>query len=1058
MTLTHPNPDSEDALELEAIAILETLGWESVNCYSEQCGLQNPIGRETRQDVILTPRLLQALRKLNPTLPDEALAYAVDELKRDRSTTIENANRDIYSLLKDGILAPFKDENGDDQSEKVQIIDWKNPEANDRLVVAQMWISGEAESQRPDLIGFINGLPLVLIELKRSEVRIKEAYTDNIKRYKTKIPQLFWYNAFILLSNGKHNRIGSLTAPWEHYTTWKKISDEGEAGIIALDTLLRGTCHPSHLIDLLENFTFFYTDEGKLIKIVAKNHQYLGVNQAVQAVRDIAQNQGKLGVFWHTQGSGKSYSMVFMSQKILRTLLGNWTFLIVTDRTDLDSQIYKNFAKTGAVTEPEHSVRARDAEHLQQLLNKEDHRYVFTLIQKFRTPNKNKPYPELSDRSDIIVITDEAHRSQYDTFRLNLKSALSNAAFIGFTGTPLISEAAEKTKEEFGDYVSVYDFKASIADQATVPLFYENRIPELQLTNEDLTEDVYSIIDSANLDDDQEAKLEREFSRQYYLIADRDRLDTIAADIVNHFMGRGFRGKAMVISIDRFATVQMYENVQKYWHQRIADFKTQLITADELSQKRLTAQIAYMEETDMAAVISFAKNDDERFSAKGLTLKPHRDRLADKQKREVLEINFKNPNHPLRIAFVCSMWITGFDAPSCSTIYLDRPMKDHTLMQTIARANRVYQDKVNGIIVDYIGVFQNLQKALSIYGSANGNDPDMPVAPKSEQVAELREAIAELTQFCKKCGLNLEQLQQTQDVLERIDLWHKAVNSLLVNEQTKLTYFALAGNMLRLYKAILPDYSANEFIETINLFRKLNQEIRSELPDVDISDVKSEVEALLDQSISVGQYYIPDNQGQYIDLSKIDFEALKAEFKKGYSNTQTEKLKGSIAQKLQRMIAMNRTRMDYHDKYRRMIDEYNSGSRNTATFFEALIEFAQDLETEDQRAIAENLTEEELALFDLLTKPDFNLTKQEEKEVKQVAKDLLETLKREKLVLDWRKRQQARAAVRLTIEDTLDQLPTTFSAETYEKKCEVVYQHIFDAYPGQSKNITDSVA
>jgi type I restriction enzyme, R subunit len=385
-------------------------------------------------------------------------------------------------------------------------------------------------------------------------------------------------------------------------------------------------------------------------------------------------------------------------------------------------------------------------------------------------------------------------------------------------------------------------------------------------------------------------------------------------------------------------------------------------------------------------------------------------------------------------------------------------MKDHTLMQTIARANRVYQDKTNGLIVDYIGVFQNLQKALSIYGSADGNDSEMPVAPKSEQVAELREAIAELTQFCKKCGLNLEKLQETQTVLERIDIWDKAVNSLLVNEQTKLTYFALSGSMFRLHKAILPDLSANEFSQVISLFRKLNQEIRSELPDVDITDIKPEIEALLDQSISAGEFYIPDTQGQYVDLSQMNFEALKAEFNKGYPNTQAEKLKGSITQKLQRMVAINKTRMDYHDKYRRMIEEYNSGSRNIVTFFEDLIAFAQELEIEDQRAIAENLTEEELTIFDLLTKPDFHLTKQEKKEVKQVAKNLLETLKREKLVLDWRKRQQARAAVRLTIEDTLDQLPPTYSAKAYEQKCEVVYQHIFEAYPGQDKSIIDSVA
>ena len=1054
----HPNPDSEDALELEAIAILEDLGWESANCFSEICGEQNPIGRETRQDVILEPRLLKALRQLNPTFPDEALSQAIEELKRDRSTTIENANRDIYQLLKDGIQVTYKDDNGDDQTDKVKVIDWSCPEANDRFVASQMWILGEAEVQRTDLICFINGLPLVVIELKRSEVRIEEAYKDNIKRYKEKIPQLFWYNAFILLSNGKNNRIGSLTAPLEHYSTWKKINAEGEEGIIALEILLLGTCNPNQLIDILENFTFFYTEEGKLRKIVAKNHQYLGVNNAVQAVREIDTNQGKLGVFWHTQGSGKSYSMVFMAQKILRKLTGNWTFLVITDRTDLDDQIYKNFAKTGAVTEKQQNVRAKNAEHLQTMLNQEDHRYIFTLIQKFRSPNNKDPYPKLSDRSDIIVITDEAHRSQYDTFRLNLKNALPNAAFIGFTGTPLISDIAEKTKEEFGDYVSIYDFKESIDDQATVPLFYENRIPELQLDNSELNEDVYSIIDSAHLDEAQEDKLEREFSRQYYLIADRDRLNAIAEDIVTHFMGRGFRGKAMVISIDRFSAVQMYEYVQNYWKQRIATLKAKLTSADQVSQKRLSAQITYMEETDMAAVISFSKNDTERFADKGLILQPHRDRLADKKKKELLEEQFKDPDHPLRIAFVCSMWITGFDAPSCSTVYLDRPMKDHTLMQTVARANRVYADKANGVIVDYIGVFRNLQKALSIYGSADGNDSGLPVAPKSEQVAELRGAIAEIQAFCQKLGIDLQALAQTIEVKERIAIWSEAVNKILVNDQTKLTYFTLVGRMLRLHKAILPDQSANEFIQVTRLFRKLNKEIRGELPDVDINAVKPEIEALLDESISAGEFYIPDTQGQYIDLSKIDFDELKTQFEQGFKNTRAEKLKGSIQQKLQKMVAANKTRLNYYDKYQRMIEDYNSGSRNITTFFDDLISFAQELETEDQRAIAENLTEEELTIFDLLTKPDINLSKSEEKEVKAIARELLEKLKAEKLILDWRKRQQARAAVRLTVEDVLDALPATFTDEAYENKCNVIYEHIFDAYQSKDQSIFNSVA
>jgi type I restriction enzyme R subunit len=842
----------------------------------------------------------------------------------------------------------------------------------------------------------------------------------------------------------------------EHFSEWKKINDEGETGIISLETIIRGICDKTRLLDLAENFTFFYTVGGRLIKILGKNHQFLGVNNAVAAVQQIGQNRGKLGVFWHTQGSGKSYSMVFFSQKILRKQPGNWTFLILTDREDLDDQIYKNFAYAGAVTEPEKEVRARNADHLKQLL-REDHRYVFTLIQKFRT-ERGAVYPKLSDRSDIIVIADEAHRSQYDTFAQNLRNALPNAGFIGFTGTPLLA-GEEKTREEFGDYISVYNFRQSIEDGATVPLFYENRIPQLQLTNEELNEDVYRIVETATLDEEEERKLEREFSREYHLITRDDRLEKIAEDIVSHFLGRGYRGKAMVIAIDRFTAVRMYDKVQHYWKQHIKALKAQLATASEAEQQPLSEQLAYLESTDMAVVISSSQNEEADFKKKGLDIMSHRKRLAHESPG--LDEKFKDANNPLRIVFVCAMWITGFDAPGCSTIYLDKPMQNHTLMQTIARANRVFREKVNGLIVDYIGVFKNLQKALAIYGSASGGgieEGDVPVKPKAALLEQLRGAIAEATEFCIAKGIDLSKFQTTQTAFERTKLWADAVEAILINDDSKRTYFSLAGNITRLYKAILPDPDANEFTATEAFFSRLSQEIRNEVPDVDISEVKAEVEALLDDSILAGKFVIPDTQGQYIDLSQLDFEALKAEFDTGYQRTQAEKLKGTLNRKLQQMVSLNRSRVNYLERFQQMIEDYNSDSRNVELFFNDLINFAQELETEDQRAIAENLTEEELAILDLLTKPEIDLSKKEEQAVKQVAQQLLGTLKREKLVLDWRKRQQSRAAVRLAIEETLDQLPETYSAEIYEQKCEQVYQHIYDSYQGQGRSIYNFAA
>ena len=378
---------SEDTLvEQPAIALFsDELGWETANCFEETFGVYGTLGRETSSEVLLLSRLLPALKCLNPGLPSEALGLAVEELTRERSLmSPAHANREIYKLLKEGVKVTFRSPEGIETFETVRVIDWQHPQDNDFFLASQFWVSGELHKRRPDLIGFVNGLPLVLVELKSAHKRLENAYQDNLRDYKDTIPHLFWYNALIILSNGSDTKIGSMTAPWEHFNEWKKINHEGEEGVVSLETAIRGTCQPERLLDIIENFTLFADVEGGLKKLIPKNHQYLGVNKAFEALKHIYENKGKLGVFWHTQGSGKSYSMIFFAQKVMRKLAGNWTFVVITDREDLDNQIYKNFAGTGAVTEAEERVRAQNGNHLKQLLQ-EDHRYVFTLIQKFHT-------------------------------------------------------------------------------------------------------------------------------------------------------------------------------------------------------------------------------------------------------------------------------------------------------------------------------------------------------------------------------------------------------------------------------------------------------------------------------------------------------------------------------------------------------------------------------------------------------------------------------------------------------------------------------------------------
>jgi type I restriction enzyme R subunit len=906
--------------------------------------------------------------------------------------------------------------------------------------------------RRADLVGFVNGIPLLFVELKAAHKQIQTAYTGNLTDYKDTIPQLFWFNAFIILSNGSEAKVGSITSDWGHFNDWKKINSEGEEGVISLETVLRGTCEPIRFLNILENFLLFMEVRGGIVKVVPKNHQYLGVGNAMDALREIRSRKGRLGVFWHTQGSGKSISMIFFSQKVLRKVPGNWTFVVVTDRQELDDQIYKTFASAKVITE-EH-CQAESSKDLRRLLT-EDHRFVFTLIQKFRTDD-GSPHPVLSQRDDIIVITDEAHRSQYDTLALNMRNALPKASFLAFTGTPLII-GEEKTREVFGDYVSIYNFKQSVDDGATVPLYYENRIPELQLKDERaFKEGMDRLLEEAELDEAQENKLEREFSREYHLITRDDRLEKIAEDIVEHFTERGQLGKGMVVSIDKATAVKMYDKVRKYWKQKIDRLMKQMSKLSGPERQDVEKKISYMRETDMAVVVSSSQNEVAEMKKKGVDILPHRQRMV----KEDLDTKFKDPDDLFRLVFVCAMWMTGFDVPSCSAIYLDKPMRNHTLMQTIARANRVFKDKVNGLIVDYVGVFRNLQRALAIYGSGSGGGVkpgEEPVKEKAELVAMLKTAIAQTVQFLKEVGVEVEPIIAAKG-FERVKFLDEAVDAVLVNDTTKKRFINLSNTVNRIYKAILPDPEANEFVPVCALFRAIQLKIEALQPEADVSGVMEKVEDLLDESITAKGYVIrepvtPYGKKKLIDLSEIDFKALKKEFVKERRRIEIEKLRGAINSFLEKMVRLNKTRVDYLEKFQQMIDEYNQGAANLEEFFERLLKFVKELQEEEKRGVSEGLSEEELAVFDLITKPEMKLTKKEEGQVKKVARELLQTLKRERLVLDWRKTQATRAAVRVAVEDKLDELPVVFTREIYTQKCNAVYQHIFESYYGEGRSV-----
>lgn len=1044
---------TEDQLvEQPAIGLFSDLGWATVSAMEEVFGPGGSLGRETPGEVVLVSRLRAALEKLNPALPPEAISNAIDELTRDRSAmSIEAANREVYGLLKEGIPVSVPDrERGGQKIERLRVVDWATPANNDFLLVSQFSVTGTLYTCRPDLVGFVNGLPMVVIELKKPGVPARQAFDENLTHYKQQIPALFWTNALLIASNGTNSRVGSITADWGRFFEWKRIEREDEPRRVSLETMLRGVCDKGRLLDLIENFTLFSEHKAGLAKIIGQNHQFLGVNNAIASMLTARKaGHGRGGVFWQTQGSGKSFSMVFFAQKILRKLTGNWTFVVVTDRVELDDQIAKTFKAAGAVSEAEgDQCHASSGAHLRELL-RGNHRYVFTLIHKFQTPEK------LCDRSDVIVLTDEAHRSQYDTLALNMRAALPKAMFVAFTGTPLIA-GEERTKEVFGDYVSVYDFQQSVLDGATVPLFYENRTPELQLINPDLNEDIYRLIEAAELDPEQEAKLERELSKQYHILTRDDRLETVAEDIVRHFLGRGFVGKGMAVSIDKATALKMHDKVRKHWaaEQKRVEKELRAYALSEDKKSELLDRLEILKTTDMALIVSPGQNEIPLMKKQGLDIEPHRKRMNESQ--PPLDEKFKDPADPLRLVFLCAMWLTGFDAPSCSTVYLDKPMRNHTLMQTIARANRVFPGKHSGMIVDYANVFASLEKALAIYGLGTGGE--RPVRDKQKLVEELRQAVRQATVFCAGKSVDLAAIENLPaGGMERLGALNDAMNALIAPDDVRKEFLALEALVRTFYQAVKPDPAALEFAGRAACLGAIADAIRAVLhPDpVDIGKILGQVREVLDDSITGAD--MPGKPAPLIDLSKIDLEALRKRLEKSkHRNTDLEMLKAAIRVQLEKLIRFNRTRADYLEKFEELIESYNNGSQSIEETLKKLLNLTGSLTEEEHRHIRENLSEEQLTVYDILTRPGPELTTEEREEVKKVARQVLARLN-SLLALDWRRQTQARAKVRLAIEDTLDGgLPKPYTPEIYQSKCSALFEHVYESYYGEGAGVYTS--
>ena len=1059
----------------------QQLGWDSVYAHNqEDFGPDGLLGRASDREVVLTRRLRERLATLNPGLPGEAYDDAVRRITaRVAAQTTVAANREKYDLIRDGVQVTCRDDKGKPTQRRLRVIDFDEPANNHFLCVRELWVRGDLYRRRPDLVGFVNGLPLLFIECKNIHRDLKAAFETNYADYRDTVPHLFHHNAVVMFGNGEKARVGSITSRWGHFHEWKRLAED-EPGAVDMETLLKGVCDRRNFLDLVENFILFDDSSGETRKILARNHQFLGVNRAVEAVRDRRAREGKLGVFWHTQGAGKSYSMVMFSRKVRRKLGGNFTFLVLTDRDDLDTQIYKTYAGCGVVDHDRDPCRASSGEHLRRLLG-EHKSHVFSLIQKFN--QDVDPAVAYTQRDDVIVISDEAHRTQYGTLALNMRNALPNASCIGFTGTPLFT-GDEITRKVFGDYVSTYDFQRAVEDGATVPLYYSARGDKLGVAIDDLNERIADRLEELETDDiDVAQRLEREMKRDYHVVTAGRRLDQVARDFVRHYSAAWETGKAMLVCIDKVTCVRMHGLIERYWRERIEELKAELAKAPgEQEAIYLQRQIGWMDETRAAVVVSEEQGEVDKFRRWDIDIVPYRRLIKNgmelpaamraeprfrNRQRMAVDDAFKEQEHPFRIAVVCAMWLTGFDVPSLATLYLDKPLKAHTLMQCIARANRVNEGKNNGLVVDYCGILKHLRRALATFAGTlpggGGREID-PARPDEEMLDDLAEAIALVRRFLDDGGAPLDEVIRKEG-FERnaaIVACKEVANE---NDETRKRFEVMCREVFKKFRACINVRGVNAHRGDRDAIDVVYRSLQHDREQADISDIIRKLHEVVDAAIDVQVDRTGDEDPIPYDISAIDFDRLKREFQRTREKrTTVQALKHTVEQRLQQLLARNPLRTDFQQHYEAIVAEYNR-EKDRVTIertFEALLKFVQELEQEESRALREGLDEESLAIFDLLKKPDLGRTDIER--IKRVAKELLRALKAEKLRVDqWRDKEATQSAVKVAIRDFLyaDEtgLPDgAYSDEDVMTRSEAVFAHVYRAYPTVPSPYYDGIA
>lgn len=1041
---------SEDRLiQKSAAELMETeLGWTSVYAYDKEVlGENGTLGRNSFHEVLLIQRFRLALKKLNPWINDKQIAEAIERMtERMSSQTLMQINEQKYQFIRDGIPVTRIKPDGTSEEIKAVVIDFENIDNNDFLCVRELWVYGALYRRRADIVGFVNGIPLLFVELKNHNVEVENAFNENYRDYLDTIPQLFYHNAFIIFSNGLEARVGTIDSKWKFFHEWKRLT-ELDHGNIELPTMLRGICKKENFLDLLENYILYDHSDGKTVKIMARNHQYLGVNQAVEMYRNREYVNGKLGVFWHTQGSGKSYSMLFLACKIRRKFAGSPTIVILTDREELNKQISDTFENCGVLG----NVKAKSfiASSGDDLITKlkGNPSFIFSLIQKFNKPDAEPIYPD----HDIIVISDEAHRTQNGVFAENLLHLLPTANRIGFTGTPLLRDD-NITARTFGGYVSIYDFKRAVDDKATVPLYYENRGERLkELKNPEINEEIASVLEQAGeIDASQQAKFEHEFAKEVHLLTAPKRLRIVAQDFVRHYSDLWTSGKAMVVCYNKVTCVRMYNYVQEYWQKEIEALE-KLISNSTYQQEvqELKRKLEWMQQTEMAVIVSQEQNEIQIFRKWGLDILPHREKM---EKRE-LDKEFKNTDNPLRVVFVCAMWLTGFDVKSLSCLYIDKPMKAHTLMQTIARANRVADGKDNGLIIDYIGIVKALRKALADYtaspeGGAGGNNPTID---KQELINHVLETISAATVFLKEHNFELQELIDA-DTFLKLSLLKTAANAMCETAEIQKSYSTYITTLLKLWKFLDREDVSYETKQQKDALEAIYKELQKKRKHADITNLSVAINAIVDEHLELE----PDNivadssSNRRFDISKIDFDLLRREFaKRREKNLIMKDIQDLLQERIAQMMAVNPSRINFYEKYQEIIHNYNA-EQNRASIektFEDLMHLTEKLSEEEKRYIREGFeNDEQLSLYDILFKED--LSKDDIKKLKNVAKDLISKIKSMLKKMDHPfDKQETNATIIITIRDLLwQELPECYSDESINYYRDAIYDYVSRKY------------